>query len=111
KITGIAYELVQTPDRRLPLLEPMSEVAGKLSVINGAQYLLSQHGGRGLLMGGVVGVPQADVVIVGAGIAGRCACETAFGMGARVTVLDIDHGKLERLRTEFGNQIRTVYST
>lgn len=111
KITGIAYELVQTPDKRLPLLEPMSEVAGKLSVLNGCYFLLSQNGGRGVLLGGTIGVPPGDVVIVGAGIAGRCACEMALGIGAHVTILDIDYKKLDRIRTEFGSSVRTLHST
>lgn len=110
-VTGIAYELVQLADGRLPLLEPMSEVAGRLSVLNGANYLLSQHNGRGVLLGGTVGVPPAEVVIVGAGIAGRGACEMAAGSGAHVTVLDIDYSKLERIRTEFGAKVSTVHST
>jgi alanine dehydrogenase len=110
-VTGIAYELVQLADGRLPLLEPMSEVAGRLSVLNGANYLLSQHNGRGVLLGGTVGVPPAEVVIVGAGIAGRGACEMAAGSGAHVTVLDIDYSKLERIRTEFGAGVTTIHST
>ncbi|MBN8550398.1 MAG: hypothetical protein J0M12_13880, partial [Deltaproteobacteria bacterium] len=110
KMTGIAYELVQTQDHRLPLLEPMSEVAGKLSVLNGAFFLLSQNEGRGLVLGGVVGVPPADVVIIGAGISGRAACNVAMGMGATVTVLDIDYAKLERIEAQFGNRVRTVFS-
>ncbi|MBX7145105.1 MAG: alanine dehydrogenase [Oligoflexia bacterium] len=110
KITGLAYELVQTPDGRLPLLEPMSEVAGKLSILNGSYFLLSQNHGRGLLLGGVVGVAPAEVVIVGAGIAGRNACEVALGSGASVTVLDISHEKLDRIHYQFGGQVRTLYS-
>lgn len=110
-ITGIAYELVQTEGRRLPLLEPMSEVAGRLSVLNGASYLLSQNGGRGVLLGGTVGVAPGNVVIIGAGIAGRCACEIAVGMGAQVTVLDIDYAKLDRIKMEHGSRVRTVFST
>jgi len=111
QITAFAYENLRTADGRLPLLEPMSEVAGRLSVLNGANYLLSQHNGRGVLLGGTVGVPPAEVVIVGAGIAGRGACEMAAGSGAHVTVLDIDYSKLERIRTEFGAQVSTVHST
>ena len=110
-LTSIAYELVQLPDGRLPLLEPMSEVAGKLSVLNGSYFLLSQKGGRGVLLGGVVGVPQAEVVILGAGIAGQCACEMALGMGAHVTVLDINYKKLEALHIRYGALVRTVHST
>ena len=111
KITGIAYELVQTDDHRLPLLEPMSEVAGKLSILNGSYFLLSQNGGRGVLLGGTVGVPPGNVVIIGAGIAGRCACEVALGVGATVTVLDVDYRKLDRVKFQFGPAVRTVHST
>lgn len=111
KVTGIAYELVQTADGRLPLLEPMSEVAGKLSVLNGSYYLLSQNGGRGVLLGGTIGVRPGNVVIVGAGVAGRCACEVAVGMGASVTVMDISYRKLEALREIFGSRIKTLHST
>lgn len=111
KVTAIGYELVQTADGRLPLLEPMSEVAGKLSVLNGGYFLLSQNGGRGVLLGGTVGVPPAKVVIIGAGIAGQCACEVASGAGADVTVLDISYRKLEHLRDRFGSRIKTLFST
>lgn len=110
-VTGIAYELVQTDDGGLPLLEPMSEVAGKLSVLNGSYFLLAQHGGRGTLPGGTTGVSPAEIVIVGAGIAGRAACGIALGMGARVTVLDINHRALERIRVEFAGRARTIHST
>jgi alanine dehydrogenase len=110
-VTGIAYELVQLDDRRLPLLEPMSEVAGKLSVLNGSYFLLSQNGGRGVLLGGTVGVRPGNVVIIGAGISGRAACEVALGFGATVTVLDVDYKKLERVKMEFGSRVRTVFST
>lgn len=111
KVTGIAYELVQTPDHRLPLLEPMSEVAGKLSVLNGSYFLLSQNAGRGLLLGGVVGVPPAEVVIIGAGISGRAACNVALGMGAMVSILDINAEKLDRIEAQFGNRARTIFSS
>lgn len=110
-VTGIAYELVTTPDNRLPLLEPMSEVAGKLSVLNGATCLLSQNGGRGVLLGGTVGVQPAYVVIIGAGISGRAACEVAIGMGADVTVLDLDYNKLDRIKVQFGGRADTLFST
>lgn len=110
-VTGIAYELVQESDGRLPLLEPMSEIAGKLSVLNGSYYLLSQNGGRGVVLGGAVGVPRAEVTIIGAGVSGRAACEIAFGMGANVHVFDINTRKLDEIRAEFGHQVNTVYST
>jgi alanine dehydrogenase len=111
KISAFAYETLTTPDGRLSLLEPMSEVAGKLSVLNGAYFLLSQNGGRGVLLGGAIGVPPAKVVIIGAGIAGRAACTTAVGMGAQVSVIDVNHQKLEAIATRFGSAVRTVYST
>lgn len=111
KVTAFAYETVQTSDGRLPLLEPMSEVAGKLSVLNGAYFLLSQNGGRGVLLGGAIGVPAAKVVIIGAGIAGRNACATAVGMGAQVTLMDISSQKLEAVAHRYGPAVRTVYST
>jgi alanine dehydrogenase len=111
KVTGIAYELVQLENGRLPLLEPMSEVAGKLSVLNGSYFLLAQNGGRGVLLGGTVGVTPANVVIVGAGIAGRAACTVALGMGAKVTVLDVNYTALDKIRAEFHGQAATVFST
>jgi alanine dehydrogenase len=111
KVTGIAYELVQTADHRLPLLEPMSEVAGKLSITNGANYLLQQNGGRGVLLGGTIGVLPANVTVVGAGISGRAACEMAAGMGADVTVLDLSHEKLDRIKMQFGPRVKTLFST
>ena len=111
KVTAFAYEIVQTPDGRLPLLEPMSEVAGKLSVQNGAYFLLSQNGGRGMLLRGAVGVPAAKVVIIGAGIAGRHACASAIGLGAQVTLIDINSQKLELVAARFGPAVRTIHST
>ena len=110
KVTAFAYETLQTPDGRLPLLEPMSEVAGKLSVLNGSYLLLSQNGGRGVLLGGAGAAPPARVMIIGAGIAGRAACSTAFGMGAHVTVFDISEKKLASLAEDFRG-IETVIST
>ena len=111
KVTSIAYELIQTKDMRLPLLEPMSEIAGKLAVMNGASLLLAQHGGSGILLGGSIGTLPAAVVILGAGAAGSMACEIAIGMGADVTVLDIDYRKLEQLRARFGSRVKTLHST
>lgn len=111
KVTGIAYELVQTDDYRLPLLEPMSEVAGKLSVLNGANCLLSQNGGRGVLLGGTIGVRPGNVAIIGAGVAGRSACEVAIGTGAHVAIMDINYRKLEQVKFLFGSAARTIHST
>lgn len=109
--TSIAYETVQTADGALPLLAPMSEVAGRLSAQVGAYHLMRTHGGRGLLMGGVPGVKPADVVVIGAGTAGYNAARVAGGMGATVTVLDVNIAKLRLLDAEFGGHVRTRYSS
>ncbi|UXA08769.1 alanine dehydrogenase [Mycobacterium sp. SMC-2] len=111
RTTSIAYETVQAADGSLPLLAPMSEVAGRLSAQVGAYHLMRSHGGRGVLMGGVPGVKPADVVVIGAGTAGYNAARVANGMGASVTVLDVNIGKLRRLDAEFGGQVRTRYSS
>ncbi|HAX24966.1 MAG TPA: alanine dehydrogenase [Chloroflexi bacterium] len=94
-VVGIAYETVELPNRSLPLLTPMSEVAGRMAVHIGAYYLEKVNGGRGVLMGGVPGVRPAEVVIVGGGVVGTNAAQVALGMGANVTILDIS---LDRLR-------------
>ncbi|MDI3314384.1 MAG: alanine dehydrogenase [Mycobacterium sp.] len=109
--TSIALETVQTADGTLPLLAPMSEVAGRLSAQVGAYHLMRTHGGRGVLMGGVPGVEPADVVVVGAGKAGYNAARVASGMGATVTILDININKLRALDAEFGGTVRTRYSS
>ena len=109
--TGIAYETVQTADGTLPLLAPMSEVAGRLSAQVGAYHLMRTHGGRGVLMGGVPGVKPADVVVVGAGTAGYNAARVAGGMGANVMVFDVSIAKLRLLDAEFGGHIGTRYSS
>lgn len=111
RTTSIAYETVQTADGSLPLLAPMSEVAGRLSAQVGSYHLMRSHGGRGVLMGGVPGVKPADVVVIGAGTAGYNAARVANGMGASVTVLDVNIGKLRLLDAEFGGQVRTRYSS
>jgi alanine dehydrogenase len=95
RVDAVAYETVQLPDRTLPLLAPMSEVAGRMAVQVGAQYLTKTVGGRGLLLGGVAGVPPATVTIIGGGIVGTNAAHIALGMGAQVTVIDVN---VERLR-------------
>lgn len=110
KITGIAYETVQTPDRALPLLAPMSEVAGRLSIQTGARLLESNCGGRGILMGGVTGVEKANVVIVGGGNVGTNAARIASGMGANVTILDISIKRLAYLDDIFGGRVQTLLS-
>ncbi len=109
--TAIAYETVTDASGRLPLLKPMSEVAGRMSVQVGAHYLDKTHGGRGVLMGGVPGVRPADVVILGAGVAGYNAAQIAVGMRARVTVFDKNPARLEELDREFNGRLETVYST
>ncbi|MBV9352969.1 MAG: alanine dehydrogenase, partial [Mycobacterium sp.] len=109
--TSIAYETVQTADGRLPLLAPMSEIAGRLSAQVGAYHLMRTRGGRGVLMGGVPGVDPADVVVIGGGTAGYNATRVAHGMGAAVTVFDLDINKLRQLDAEFGGRVRTRYSS
>jgi len=110
KVTGIAFETIQLADGSLPLLSPMSEVAGRLSVQKGAQCLEAQSRGRGILMSGVSGVKPADVVILGAGTTGSNACFVANGFGARVTVLDVNMGRLRYLHDVTGGHITTVMS-
>ena len=109
--TCIAYETVTADDGSLPLLAPMSEVAGRLSIQAGAHFLEKAHGGRGILLGGVPGVTPAKVVVIGGGVVGTQAIDVAVGMGAEVWVLDRSIEALRRLRTRFGNAIFTVYST
>ncbi|MDP2182469.1 MAG: alanine dehydrogenase [Actinomycetota bacterium] len=106
----IAYETVELPNRSLPLLAPMSEVAGRMATQVGAEYLLKPMGGRGMLMGGVPGVLPANVVILGAGVVGMNAAYVAVGMGAHVTVLDVNLDRLRYIDDLWGNRIRTVYS-
>lgn len=106
----IAYETVTGPGGGLPLLAPMSEVAGRMSIQVAATHLESPRGGRGLLMAGVPGVPAAHVVVLGAGVVGTGALQMAVGMGARVTVLDNNLGRLRQLDLIFANRITTVCS-
>ena len=109
--TSIAYETVCTADGRLPLLAPMSEVAGRLAPQVGAYHLMRSAGGRGVLMGGVPGAPGAQVVVIGAGVSGQNATAIAVGMGAQVTVLDLDVDKLRQMDALYQGRIQTVYST
>jgi alanine dehydrogenase len=106
----IAYETVELPNRSLPLLAPMSEVAGRMAAQVGATYLQKPFGGRGVLMGGVPGVLPAKVVVLGAGVVGANAAYVAKGMGADVTVMDINLDRLRYLDDIWGNSVRTVYS-
>jgi len=113
--TSIAYETVQTasPDGSvvLPLLAPMSEVAGRLSAQAGAYHMMRSHGGRGVLMGGVAGVAPAEVVVIGGGMAGYNAARVAKGMGAHVTVFDVNVNTLRKIDGEFNGSIETRYSS
>ena len=109
--TAIAYETVTAPDNSLPLLTPMSEVAGRLSIQAGAVSLQKANGGRGILLGGVPGVRPAKVLIIGGGVAGTNAAQMAVGMGAMVTIVDRSLPRLRQLEEIFGARVRTVYST
>ena len=109
--TSIAYETVQTADGALPLLAPMSEVAGRLSAQVGAYHLMRTQGGRGVLMGGVPGVAPAKVVVIGGGMAGDNAAAVAWGMGAHVTVFDLNVNTLRKIDAEYGGAIETRYSS
>ena len=108
--TGIAYETVTHADGTLPLLIPMSEVAGRMAAQVGAYYLSKTLGGRGVLMGGVPGVAAADVTIIGGGIVGTNAAKVAIGLGARVTILDISHSRLTYLDDIFHGHVATLAS-
>ncbi len=110
-VTAIAYETVTAPDRSLPLLTPMSEVAGRMSIQVGATALQKANGGFGVLLGGVPGVAPARVVILGGGVAGTNATQMAVGLGAQVTVVDRSLRRLRELDVQFGSQIETAYST
>lgn len=109
--TCIAYETVTSPAGGLPLLTPMSEVAGRLAPQVGAHCLEKAQGGRGVLLGGVPGVPPGEVVILGGGVSGTHATTIAVGMGASVTVVDRSADVLRRLSAQFGHQVRTVFPT
>ncbi|MGO1392199.1 alanine dehydrogenase [Agrococcus casei] len=108
--TAVAYETVQLPDRSLPLLNPMSEIAGRLSAQEGATHLKATNGGRGILMGGVPGTERANVVVIGGGVAGEHAAATALGMGADVTIMDVSLPRLRQLDSLYGRRIKTLAS-
>jgi alanine dehydrogenase len=110
KIVGIAYETIQPADGSLPLLAPMSAVAGRMGTQIGATYLQHDHGGKGLLLGGVTGVERARVVILGGGVVGVNAAKMAVGLGAHVTILDVNIHRLDYLSDIFGNEVTTLYS-
>ncbi len=111
KVTGIAYETVQLTDRSLPLLTPMSEIAGRMSTQIGAQFLQSFYGGKGILLGGVPGVQKGKVAIIGGGVSGTEAAKMAIGLGADVTILDLDPKRLKQLSELFGSNVQTLMST
>lgn len=108
---AIAYETVELPDKRLPLLAPMSVIAGRLSVQFGARYLERQQGGRGVLLGGIPGVKPGKVVILGGGVVGTEAARIAVGMGAQVTILDISVDRLSYLESIFGSRVELLHSS
>ncbi|MPZ52166.1 MAG: alanine dehydrogenase [Acidimicrobiia bacterium] len=110
-VTALAYETVQMPDGFLPLLAPMSRIAGKLSVQAGAHHLEAPQGGKGVLLGGDPGVAAGKVTIIGAGAAGTNALDMAVGLGARVTVLDLNLGRLLEIDELFGGRVNTVASS
>ena len=112
KIVGVAYETITDERKRtLPLLTPMSEVAGRMSVHVGAYYLHKPNGGRGVLLGGVPGVLPADVVIIGGGVVGTNAAKMAVGLGARVTILDVSLDRLRQLDDIFRGEVQTLASS
>jgi alanine dehydrogenase len=109
-VTAIAYETVELPNRSLPLLTPMSIIAGRLSVQFGARYLERQQGGRGVLLGGVPGVRPGKVVILGGGVVGTEAARMAVGLGAQVQIVEINLDRLAYLETLFGSRVELLYS-
>ena len=109
-VRAVAYETIEAADRSLPCLTPMSEIAGRLAVQEGAKYLEKAFGGRGILLGGVPGVPRGHVVIIGGGVVGLNACKIASGIGAKVTVLDVDARRLAFFDDVFGSRVDTLYS-
>lgn len=110
KVSGIAYETIENPDGTLPLLRPMSEVAGRMAVQVGAWALEKEHGGKGVLLGGVPGTRRGRCVILGGGVVGRNAATIAIGMGAQVTVLDVRAETMAYLEDVFGGAVETLYS-
>ncbi|MCH1883672.1 alanine dehydrogenase [Agrococcus sp. ARC_14] len=108
--TAIAYETVRAPDGSLPMLAPMSEVAGRLSVTQGASLLTAPQGGAGLLLGGVPGTRAGHTVVLGGGVAGTAAVEMAVGLGSRVTVLDVSLPRLRQFDTIYGGRVQTLHS-
>lgn len=111
KVVAIAYETVTSSNGQLPLLAPMSEVAGRMSIQAAAHYLEKPQGGSGILLGGIPGVESANVVILGAGVVGSSALQMAVGMGAHVTIVDKNINRLRELDTQYGSRIQTRFSS
>ena len=111
KVKAIAYETIQLDNGSLPLLVPMSAVAGRLATQVGAYYLQKDHGGKGILLGGVTGVQRGQVTIIGGGVVGINSAKMAMGLGAEVTILDVNHQRLEYLDDVFQGRVRTLYSS
>lgn len=110
RVKAVAYETIQLEDGSLPLLTPMSEVAGRMATQIGAFYLQKDHGGKGILLGGVTGVNRGKVTIIGGGVVGTNAAKMAVGLGAEVTVLDVNHKRLEYLDDVFQGRLTTLHS-
>jgi alanine dehydrogenase len=110
RVTAVAYETIQLADGSLPCLAPMSAIAGRLSVQEGAKYLERPYGGRGVLLGGVPGVERGKVVVIGGGVVGTHAAKMAVGLGADVTILELSHRRLAELDDLFGGRVQTLHS-
>jgi len=110
KVKAVAYETIEASNGSLPLLVPMSEVAGRMATQVGAYYLQRDHGGKGILLGGVTGVERGRVTVIGGGVVGTNAAKMAIGLGAEVTIMDVDHQRLEYLDDIFQGRVRTLYS-
>ena len=111
KVSAVAYETVVTDDHKLPILAPMSEVAGRLSVQMGAHFLMKPHGGRGVLLGGITGVPKGTVTIIGAGTVGMSALDVAVGLGADTTVLNRSDKRFPDIEKKYNGRVSTLLST
>ena len=110
-VAGLSYDLLEDRDKTLPILRPMSEVAGSLSVYAAAQSLQSDRGGRGVLLGGALGIPPAEICVIGGGIAGTAATELSIAQGSHVRLLDINKNRLDYFKDKFGSNITTSIST
>jgi alanine dehydrogenase len=110
RVTAVAYETIEMADGTLPCLVPMSAIAGRLSVQEGAKYLERPYGGRGVLLGGVPGVERGCVVVIGGGVVGTHAAKMAVGLGADVTILELSHRRLAELDDLFGGRVQTLHS-